>query len=240
MLILNERRDTTSPYPPVYCRYRMRTLYLATGVLLITMSLSGQSTPGAPPARLRTDDSALHDYESCTFDDGLQIVKVDSLPPGTQERSVDTKSGPKTIRMLAGRRVLFAYGIGGDFFANVKPEILPDDTWAVEKQTLLDSLDTMLSSSHDTLPDSTFPREVHGLEVRGFNRTSLHGGTLGFYLIFDDTRHIATSVYLLNQEPLTRRFQTIEQYRQLSSRFLKTYTNCIAQNQALHVPKDAP
>ena len=239
MLILNERGDTTSPDPPVYCRHRMRMMHVATALLLITTILCGQSTPGAPQARSQTNDSPLHDYESCTFDDGLQIVKVDSLPPGIQERSVDTKSGPKTIRMLAGRRIMFAYGIGGDFFANVKPEILPDDTWAVEKQALLDALDTMLSSSHDTLPDSTFPREVHGLEVRGFNRTALHGGTLGFYLIFDEARHIATSVYLLNQEPLTRRFQTIEQYRQLSSRFLKTYTNCIAQNQALHAPKDA-
>lgn len=214
----------------------MRILHLAVGLLLITTGLSEQSAPSAPS---QLDSSALHDYESCTFDDGLQIVKVDALPPGVQERSVDTKTGPKAIRMLAGRRIMFAYGIGGDFFANVKPEVLPDDTWALEKQALLDALDEMLSSSHDALPDTTFPRQIHGLEVRGFNRTVLHGGTLGFYLIFDDARHIATSVYLLNQEPLTRRFQTIEQYRQLGNRFLKTYTNCIAENQALHAPKDA-
>ena len=214
----------------------MRILHLAVGLLLITTGLSEQSAPSTPS---QLDSSALHDYESCTFDDGLQIVKVDALPPGVQERSVDTKTGPKAIRMLAGRRIMFAYGIGGDFFANVKPEVLPDDTWALEKQALLDALDEMLSSSHDALPDTTFPRQIHGLEVRGFNRTVLHGGTLGFYLIFDDARHIATSVYLLNQEPLTRRFQTIEQYRQLGNRFLKTYTNCIAENQALHAPKDA-
>jgi hypothetical protein len=212
----------------------MRILHPAAGLLLITMGTSGQSTPAGPPTPSHANDAGLHDYESCTFDDGLQIVKIDSLPPGVQERSVDTKSGPKTIRMLAGRRIMFAYGIGGGFFTNVKPEILPDDTWAVEKQALLDSLDTMLSSSHDTQPDTTFPRQVHGLDVRGFNRTVLHGGTLGFYLVFDDTRHIATSIYLLNQDPLTRRFQTIEQYRQLSSRFLKAYMNCIAENQALH------
>jgi hypothetical protein len=50
------------------------------------------------------------------------------------------------------------------------------------------------------------------------------------------TRHIATSVYLLNQQPLTRRFQTIEQYRDLRTRFLTTYTECIAQNQSLQTP----
>jgi len=243
MLILNDAPRPPCAHGPYTAVIRMRILHLATGLLLMTTvvsgNLSGQSTSAEPTEPSQTNDAALHDYTSCTFDDGLQIVKVDSLPPGVQERSVDTKSGPKTIRMLAGRRIMFAYGIGGDFFVNVKPEILPDDTWAVEKQALLDALDTMLSSSHDTLPDTTFPRQVHGLEVRGFNRTTLHGGTLGFYLIFDDTRHIATSVYLLNQEPLTRRFQTIEQYRQLSTRFLKTYTNCIAENQALHAPRDA-
>ena len=217
----------------------MRILHLTTTLLVISTVVSAQSAPETPATHSQANDAALHDYESCTFDDGLQIVKIDSLPPGVQERSVDTTSGPKTIRMLAGRRVLLAYGISGDAFANVKPEILPDDTWAVERQALLDGLDAMLNSSHDTLPDTTLPRQIHGLEVRGFNRTALHGGTLGFYLIFDDDRHIATSVYLLNQEPLTRRFQTIDQYRQLASRFLKTYTSCIAQNQALHSTKDA-
>ena len=77
---------------------------------------------------------------------------------------------------------------------------------------------------------------MHGLEVHGIDRTELKGGTLGFYLLLDNARHIATSVYLLNQKPLTRRFQTIEQYRDLRTRFLATYTGCIAQNQSLQTP----
>ena len=82
---------------------------------------------------------------------------------------------------------------------------------------------------------------MHGLELHGLDRTALNGGTLGIYLLFDNDHHIATSVYLLNQEPLTRRFQTIEQYRELRTRFLATYTGCIAQNRSLHAPasKDA-
>jgi len=74
------------------------------------------------------------------------------------------------------------------------------------------------------------------LEVHGFDHTELKGGTLGIYLLFDNRHHIATSVYLLNQQPLTRRFQTIEQYRNLRTRFLATYTGCIAQNQSLQTP----
>jgi hypothetical protein len=94
----------------------------------------------------------------------------------------------------------------------------------------------MIASDHDAMPNTSLPQTMHGLEVYGLDRTQLKGGTLGFYLLFDNAHHIATSVYLLNQEPLTRRFQTIEQYRSLRTRFLTTYTGCIAQNHSLHAP----
>ena len=45
---------------------------------------------------------------------------------------------------------MFAYGVGGDFFANVKPELLPAATWDTEKQNLLDEIAAMLASEHDT------------------------------------------------------------------------------------------
>jgi hypothetical protein len=218
----------------------MRLLPVAIVLLLSTLATPAQNAPGksVPAANV----AALHDYESCTFDDGLQIAKIDSLPDGMQDRTVNTAQGPKVIHMLAGRRIMFAYGVGGDFFANVKPEVLPDDTWATQKQNLLDEIAAMLASDHSTMPNKDLPDTMHGLEVHGFDRTELKGGTLGFYLLFDNARHIATSVYLLNQQPLTRRFQTIEQYRGLRTRFLSTYTGCIAQNQSLHVPgaKDGP
>ncbi len=219
----------------------MRLLPVVIALLLSTRTAPAQNdsnTSQSPPAETAI---ALHDYESCTFDDGLQIVKIDSLPKGLQQRTVDTAQGPKVIQMLAGRRIMFAYGVGGDYFANVKPELLPDDTWATEKQSLLDEIAAMLAADHNTMPSTSLPQTMHGLELHGLDRTALKGGTLGIYLLFDNEHHIATSVYLLNQEPLTRRFQTIEQYRELRTRFLATYTGCIAQNRSLHAPasKDA-
>jgi hypothetical protein len=214
----------------------MRLLPVAIILLLSSSSLPAQNAPqdgGSPPT---ASDEPLHDYESCSFDDGLQIGKIDSLPFGDQQRTVNTVHGPKLIHMLAGRRIMFAYGVGGDFFANAKPERLPSDTWATEKQNLLDELAAMVAAEHDTMPNRSLPETMHGLELHGLDRTGLKAGTLGFYLLFDNPRHIATSVYLLNQEPLTRRFQTIEQYRSLRTRFLSTYTGCIAQNRSLETP----
>jgi hypothetical protein len=214
----------------------MRLLPVAIVLLLSSSTIRAQNAPDTAPRPPAARADALHSYESCTFDDGLQIAKIDSLPPGVQQRSIDTTQGPKIIQMLDGRRIMFAYGVGGDVFANVKPERLPDDTWAIEKQNLLDELAAMLASQHDTMPNRSLPETIHGLEVHGLDRTELKGSTLGFYLLFDNKRHIATSVYLLNQEPLTRRFQTIEQYRDLRTRFLAAYTGCIAQNQSFQTP----
>ena len=214
----------------------MRLLPVVIALLLSTQTAPAQTDSNAPPISPAADANALHEYESCTFEDGLQIVKIDSLPPGVQQRTIDTTQGAKTIQMLAGRRIVFAYGVGGDLFANVKPEVLPDDSWASQKQSLLDEIAAMIASDHDAMPNTSLPTTMHGLEVYGLDRTQLKGGTLGFYLLFDNAHHIATSIYLLNQEPLTRRFQTIEQYRSLRTRFLTTYTGCIAQNHSLHAP----
>jgi hypothetical protein len=218
----------------------MRLLPLAIALLLSTPTSPAQNAHDTAQAPPTADAAALHDYESCSFDDGLQIVKIDALPPGVQQRTINTTAGPKVIQMLAGRRIMFAYGVGGDLFANVKPEVLPEAAWAAQKRDLLDQIAAMLASDHDTVPNTSLPGTMHDLEVHGFDRTSLKGGTLGFYLLFDNSRHIATSVYLLNQQPLTRRFQTIEQYRDLRTRFLATYTGCIAQNRKLRTASGPP
>lgn len=208
-------------------------LFPVIAVLLSAATISAQTAVPNPQSNPPDASTPLHDYESCVFDDGLQIVKIDSLPPGMQERTIHTMHGPKTIQMLAGRRVLFAYGLGSDAFANVKPEILPATSWQQDKENLLDEIQAMLRADFTTRPSTSLPRTMHGIEVHGLDRTDLKGGTLGFFVLFDNADHIATSVYLLNQEPLTRHFQTIEQYRDLRARFLDRYTGCIAQNQTL-------
>lgn len=211
----------------------MRPFPIAIALLLPAAIVCAQGAPQTAQSATANYDAALHNYESCNFDDGLQIVKIDSLPPGPQERTIHTMHGTRTIHMLDGRRILFAYGIGGDYFANVKPEVLPEAKWQSSKEDLLDEVQSMVRSDFTTMPNTSLPHTMNGLEVHGMDRTNLKGGTLGFYLIFDNTHHIATSVYLLNQDPLTRHFRTIAQYRALRTHFLESYTACVAQNQSL-------
>jgi hypothetical protein len=53
------------------------------------------------------------------------------------------------------------------------------------------------------------------------------------YVLFDDKAHVATTVYFLNQQAWQRKFQTMEEYGRLRDSFLKAYTECVRENQAL-------
>ena len=180
---------------------------------------------GSAPASAQATD-ALAPYASCRFADGLQIVETDPLPPGVTSREVDTDSGPREINLEAGLRVMFAYP-ETDFFANVKAELLPAAHYPELKQSLLDNFQHL---AHDNTVNTALHSPMNGLDVHGLDREKLEGGVLGVYLLFDDTAHVVTTIYLLNQEPQSRKFQTIDEYRDLRDRFLASYTGCIRSN----------
>ncbi|WP_419803973.1 hypothetical protein [Terriglobus sp.] len=131
--------------------------------------------------------------------------------------------------MITGRRVMFAYP-DTDFYANVKVELLPQDRYTEQKQLVTDGFDYLLASSADSTRNYALPGKMNGFEVQGFDRSKLEGGVLGFYLLLDDTDRIVTTIYLLNQDPDRRKFQTTAEYAKLRDQFLRTYTACIRVN----------
>lgn len=188
--------------------------------------VAGQNATTAPVPK------ALAPYTSCVFPDGLRVVGIDPLAPGVQSRSVETATGTHSIEMEAGERVMFAYPLT-DFYANLKVELLPADRYAELKQTLLANLHFLESERGGPSPAEALPAGLHGFEVHGNDRRKLEGGVLGMYLMFDDAAHVATTIYFLNQNAWQRKFQTIDEYGRLRDNFLRTYTGCVRQNQAL-------
>lgn len=178
------------------------------------------------------ETNALKPYTSCHFSDGLQIVKIDPLAPGITARAVDTAEGVRHIDMTAGLRIMFSYPTT-DFYANVKVESLPADHYFELKKWLTDNYDYILGTSKDSKPNESLKSPLNGFDIRGNDRTQLKGGVLGLYLAFDDKEHIATTMYLLNQEPYARKFQNIAEYGQLRDTFLNTYLDCVRMNQQL-------
>jgi hypothetical protein len=172
-------------------------------------------------------ENSLKAYDSCSFSDGLQVVRTDSLPPGVTMRPVETDTETRQIEMLAGHRIMFAYP-NTDFYANVKAEILPARNFIELKRYLLENFEHM---AHGNKVNTTMATPLNGFEVHGLDRDKLEGGVLGVYLLFDDPAHSVTTIYLLNQEPQDRKFQTIEEYQSLRDRFLKSYSTCIRENQ---------
>ena len=175
---------------------------------------------------------ALAPYTSCVFPDGLRVVGIDPLAAGVKSRSVQTATGMHSIDLEAGERVMFAYPMT-DFYANVKTELLPADRYAEWKQTLLANLQYLEKEPGGPWPAEALPSGLHGFEVHGNDRHKLEGGVLGMYLMFDDRARVATTIYFLNQHAWQRKFQTMEEYGRLRDNFLRTYTGCVRQNQAL-------
>ena len=122
---------------------------------------------------------------------------------------------------------MFAYP-AQDFYANVKAEQLDPSRYTADKSVLLDSLKALAEDNIEAeVPPTLYP----GFDVHGINRAKLEGGVLGVYLIFDDKRHIATTIYLLNQEPQQRAFQNMMEYASRRDAFLKSYVSCIRMNE---------
>lgn len=201
---------------------RLFRFFCVAGLVLTSCSWSR--------ARCETIQSEeLRSYTRCTFADGLEIVAVDSLAPGVTTRSVETAAGNKPVSMLAGVRVMFAYP-NTDFFANVKAERLPASQYSRLKRVLIENFDYLRASSPSFRINSAVGSLVHALDVRGMDRDKLEGGTLGFYLIFDDKKQVVVTIYLLNQEPQQRKFQTLDEYRRLRDQFVSRYASCIVAN----------
>ena len=201
----------------------MRTIWLAfffSSTLAFTDCSRGHAENGVGQ---RAD---LNAYTHCEFSDGLQVVEVNPLARGVTARTVDTASGPKLIKMLSGFRIMFAYP-NTDFFANVKAERLPSSEYPRLKQALIENFDYILASASSNRRNESIGPTMNGLEVYGLDRDRLEGGVIGLYLLFNDEKHVATTIYLLNQESSRRKFQTVDQYRSVRDRFLLTYGACI-------------
>lgn len=182
---------------------------------------------GGACAQTGTSADALTPYITCSFSDGLAVVRTDPLAPGITGRDVDTDHGPRHSDMEAGMRIMFAYP-GTDFYANAKAEVLPAEKFSQLKQYLLENFQHL---AHGNTVNTALRSPINGFEAHGLDREKLEGGVLGIYLLFDDSAHTATTIYLLNQEPQQAKFKDMDEYRLLRDRFLSTYTGCVRDNQ---------
>jgi hypothetical protein len=182
-------------------------------------------------AQTRPPATAFDVYANCRLPNGPSVVETAPFGEGLTGRTVDTIKGPRQVPISDGRRVMFAYP-GEDFYANVKVEIVPAESWAESKIALSDNFDYLLASSDNERNHHLGP-EMNGFTVLGLDRKKREGGVLGIYLLFEEATHTVITIYFLNQEPPVR-FKTMDEYGILRDRFLADYTACIRKTLAGH------
>jgi hypothetical protein len=202
---------------------------VAVGMVLALATRQGWTQATGPSAPV---PKVLRAYTSCSFPDGLRVVSANPLVEGVSSRPVQTAAGTQEIELEAGERVLFQYPLT-DFFADAKVELLPAAQYAELKQTLISNLHFLESERGGPTPARALPVGLHGFEVHGNDRQRLEGNVVGMYVLFDDTTHVSTTVYFLNQQSWQRKFQTMDEYGRLRDNFLRNYTGCVRENQAL-------
>jgi hypothetical protein len=179
-----------------------------------------------------SNPSSLKPYLTCKFDDGLKIVETSRHRQATSPdrfRTVETNGVEEKVSVVDGYRIMVAYP-KTHYFANIKAENSNPDDYEKDKETVIANLKSVTSTAGDIESKEPTKISYNGFEGYSSSRKTLNMGTLGIVMLFSDTRHEILTIYLLNQEPKHRKFQTIEEWRALRDNFLNNYTACIKNN----------
>jgi hypothetical protein len=196
-------------------------LFIAIFGGIVTFSVQAQKT--AEP------NDSLKSYSVCTFDDGLTVKKARRIK-GVKNRAVETADGSKEVSRTNSYEILVTYP-DTDVFASIRPETSEANSYEQDKKNVLESLKYFISASRDLESNEPIKATYNGFESYGLNRNTVNSyNTIGQYVLFHDTDKTITTIYFFNANPKKRKFQTIEEWRELKEKFLNNYTGCINTN----------
>jgi hypothetical protein len=187
--------------------------------------------PAAADAQQPSTDP-LKPYTACKVPGDLGIKEVTRRKAGNQFREVITDNGKQKVSVVDGYRVMFAYPDLTYYFANVKIEQSAADSYARDKETLVNQLKHYTSTKEATAMIFTDQMLVNGFEHFGLDRDKIDiGDQVGTHILFFDRAHLVVTIYFLNQSKAVflndRRFENIKQYRELRDEFLTHYSECL-------------
>jgi len=195
--------------------------------LALCLALLSNSTPSTA----QRDGDPLAPILRCVQGGNFATLEQGRLPATVTSRSVDTLSGPRSVSMRDGYRLILATSQGKPF-VNLKVELsapasATNDREAVEAQ--------MLAFSSRRTPDQ---RELQrtltsGVEVLVLHQPDLERrGPLSFYSMFVPSRSIIATLYILNQDPAGRAFSTYGEFETLRDEAANLVQRCLAASGA--------
>jgi hypothetical protein len=199
---------------------RMTSSFL---VLLASAALAAAAV--AAPAQ---GADPLRAMAACPFGKDLKPVSVNRWAVGAQWRAVQTGSGPMQVSIADGYRMLLAYP-GSDPFVNLKLERSAPGKLAQDRMAILAKMTSFAATpGAPVAPFKAFAQ--NGVEVMALNGRSIDGeGVISMYTLISEKTGVVATVYLLNQKPDRRKFQTFAQYRALRDDFIFDLALCMAE-----------
>lgn len=205
------------------CRFfgKLLTSLLIALLALPTILLASQSKDNSDP---------LKPYTTCEMGGDLKVKDITRRPKSAEKyREVTTDRGNERVSVVNGYRVMFGYEDVRYYFANVKIEQSDAESWAQDRERVINELKHYSSTKQATKIQYHDKQVLNGFEHYGIDRDVIDvGGQVGIHVLFDDTKHLIITIYFLNQEKKNRRFNNLEEYFALKADFLNRYTECLS------------
>ncbi|HEY0763922.1 MAG TPA: hypothetical protein VGD61_16220 [Pyrinomonadaceae bacterium] len=205
------------------CRFigKLLTSLLIALLALPTILLASQS---------KDDSDPLKPYTTCEMGGDLKVKDITRRPKSAEKyREVTTDKGNERVSVVNGYRVMFGYEDVRYYFANVKIEQSDAESYAQDKERVINELKHYSSTKQATKIQYHDKQVLNGFEHYGIDRDVIDvGGQVGIHVLFGDTKHLIITIYFLNQEKKNRRFNSIEGYFALQTDFLNRYTECLS------------
>ena len=207
--------------PNIICRSQLAIAAIAL-LIFSLLIVRAQSTSTDP----------MKSYTTCKVPGDLKIKDVTRRTATDNYREVTTGNGKQKVSVVDGYRVMFAYPDLTYYFANVKIEQSAPDSYAADKEILVNQLKhySSMKEAHPMIfQDKTM---LNGFEHYGMDRTKIDvGDQVGIHLLFYDPAHLVVTIYFLNQSKAVflnnRRYESIKDYRGLRDEFLNSYSECL-------------
>ena len=179
-----------------------------------------------------TSTDPLKPYTKCKVPGDLKIREVTRRNNTNNYREIEADKGKQKVSVVAGYRVMFAYPDLPYYFANVKIEQSDPDSYAADKEILVNQLKyySTIKEAHPMLFEDK--KMLNDFEHYGIDRDKIDvGAQVGVHILFYDPAHLVVTIYFLNQSKAAffnnRRYEDIKGYREIRDEFLNSYSECL-------------
>lgn len=199
----------------------LKQAMVAVSSVALCWSIAGLANAG--PA-----ERVANAMPSCVWSDKLVAGPIAKLPETFKVRSIQLPGGTAQISVVEGYRFPMAQD-GKEIFANVKIEQSEANKFDADRDTIVENLRWILSTTKDMETPEPLLVSMNGFDGPMINRATLSGATLALIALFHEKEKLVFTIYLENAPPDKRSFATKEEWNGMRDRLFIALTGCAAK-----------